>query len=779
MILIRKRNLRILLAVLLAVTATLSAVLSMPGASNASADTATASYDINDVGSVTFSDLTDVAKKRSVLANDNTYVGDWLGWKHFNAIATLDVHIDDMAALGEGDTVTIPLSHTGRFDWATLSVLPTVRNGVGDIVFNVEGTKTAITLTRTAALAVGSADFQLQPVIDGWYGLKPSIGYVSTLTAGGSSVTFSSPELDASSAAGIPLTGNVFHGYNTANYANYSTMTARMMGGKSHNSIARGQTPTDNTLPWIFHFHITGNDGHAVTVRRGWLQVYSYAAYNATTMGYTFAANVQGGHDMTMTEGDLSVRGGWTQQTNEDGSVDIWFNAGSLWGDNAAHYNEGASSYDEVTNQYLKATGYLADNVDGNFDIGFDSATEQRSASVTCDVTNNGTTTTVDTLTIKNTPVSGSSMNGQSGIEYVGNGATGGEYLKTTAKPGTATTTAPASQFARDGYEFTGWNTGMDGSGDAYAANADITYPSEGVTLTLYAQWKRTTHEVSFDTNGGSKVDTQTVADGDTASKPTPTRKGWTFDGWYLNGVEYDFDTPVTTDVSLKAAWRKTDATTGTATMHKRVTRDTDSYTVSLDVTGKASDTTLMRNVTVTDPLSQWVDPVGLEDGEGTGVTVLKDGKAMTSGYTAVYDKKSRTVSVAFDGALDDGSVYKVSFDVRTNAKATLDYMTSGEYPDTGDEDTGDTSAGLRGYPSNGTAVLSWDAVTVTDGVPETVPSTASYAHPVVQFIGQLPPVLVGLLPGTGARMAIVPMVAGAGVLVALGCAWYIRKRLA
>ncbi|MCD8004010.1 MAG: InlB B-repeat-containing protein, partial [Clostridia bacterium] len=64
------------------------------------------------------------------------------------------------------------------------------------------------------------------------------------------------------------------------------------------------------------------------------------------------------------------------------------------------------------------------------------------------------------------------------------------------------------------------------------------------------------TYTVTFDSNGGSSVDAQSVNYGLTATEPTdPTRTGYTFDGWYLDGEKYDFDTVVTGDVTLTAEW--------------------------------------------------------------------------------------------------------------------------------------------------------------------------------------------------------------------------------
>ena len=69
-----------------------------------------------------------------------------------------------------------------------------------------------------------------------------------------------------------------------------------------------------------------------------------------------------------------------------------------------------------------------------------------------------------------------------------------------------------------------------------------------------------TSYTVTFDSNGGSAVTSQTLKFkyGETvkATKPTdPTREGYTFRNWHLNGSEYDFSNAVSSDITLTAAW--------------------------------------------------------------------------------------------------------------------------------------------------------------------------------------------------------------------------------
>ena len=61
---------------------------------------------------------------------------------------------------------------------------------------------------------------------------------------------------------------------------------------------------------------------------------------------------------------------------------------------------------------------------------------------------------------------------------------------------------------------------------------------------------------VTFDTDGGSDVSVQTVEKGKTATKPdTPSKAHVIFKGWYLDDMEYDFSTAVTSNITLKSHW--------------------------------------------------------------------------------------------------------------------------------------------------------------------------------------------------------------------------------
>ena len=70
--------------------------------------------------------------------------------------------------------------------------------------------------------------------------------------------------------------------------------------------------------------------------------------------------------------------------------------------------------------------------------------------------------------------------------------------------------------------------------------------------ITFYEQL----HTVTFDSAGGTQVDSVSLRHGDLAEEPAdPALEGYEFKGWMLDGAAYDFDTPVTADITLTASW--------------------------------------------------------------------------------------------------------------------------------------------------------------------------------------------------------------------------------
>lgn len=97
-----------------------------------------------------------------------------------------------------------------------------------------------------------------------------------------------------------------------------------------------------------------------------------------------------------------------------------------------------------------------------------------------------------------------------------------------------------------DGYSFGGWYTDVNCT-TAYDFDLPV-----NTDITLYAKWLAK-YTVSFDTDGGSTVESQTVVTGNKATKPAvnPTKKGYNFIGWYTDNTyttEFDFEKAIITD---------------------------------------------------------------------------------------------------------------------------------------------------------------------------------------------------------------------------------------
>ena len=102
------------------------------------------------------------------------------------------------------------------------------------------------------------------------------------------------------------------------------------------------------------------------------------------------------------------------------------------------------------------------------------------------------------------------------------------------------------------------------------------------------------TYTVTFDSNGGSQIVSQSIKEGETATEPiAPTKEAsaecsYEFAGWTLNGVEYNFATVVTGNITLVAKWNEIK----------------NSYTVTFDSVGGTTvdSITVEYGKTVTEP---------------------------------------------------------------------------------------------------------------------------------------------------------------------------------
>jgi uncharacterized repeat protein (TIGR02543 family) len=110
----------------------------------------------------------------------------------------------------------------------------------------------------------------------------------------------------------------------------------------------------------------------------------------------------------------------------------------------------------------------------------------------------------------------------------------------------------------KDGFSFDGWFLE-----DTFVT--EITSIEQG-SFTDYAIYPKFTetigtyYTVTFDSNDGTDVDSQSILENDNAVAPTdPTRSGYTFEGWFTDDEtfinSFSFSTSITGDITLYAKW--------------------------------------------------------------------------------------------------------------------------------------------------------------------------------------------------------------------------------
>ena len=129
----------------------------------------------------------------------------------------------------------------------------------------------------------------------------------------------------------------------------------------------------------------------------------------------------------------------------------------------------------------------------------------------------------------------------------------------------------------RSGYSFKGWYTSTSG-GTKIASDSIVTTTS---AQTLYAQWTAKTYTITFDANGGSctTASKNVTYAGTYGNLPTPSRTGYTFNGWYTSAsggtkVTSSSTVTITAKQTLYAQWSENSWSSWGDTLPSSVTSD-------------------------------------------------------------------------------------------------------------------------------------------------------------------------------------------------------------
>lgn len=126
--------------------------------------------------------------------------------------------------------------------------------------------------------------------------------------------------------------------------------------------------------------------------------------------------------------------------------------------------------------------------------------------------------------------------------------------VKLDGQDKTETTPFVAPQPAKEHYRFIVWTTNPDGTGDSYKPGDTVSDVAKGTTL--YPQWEAK-HVLRYDTNGGNGKYEDSDLPSD-VSDTVPSRDGYEFDGWMIDGVKVDSGNTVEdngSDVTVVAQW--------------------------------------------------------------------------------------------------------------------------------------------------------------------------------------------------------------------------------
>ena len=107
----------------------------------------------------------------------------------------------------------------------------------------------------------------------------------------------------------------------------------------------------------------------------------------------------------------------------------------------------------------------------------------------------------------------------------------------------------------KEGYKFAGWYTDT-----TYETKVDVSKEVFTSNTILYAKWTKETYTITFETNGGTNVESVEVEYLDTVSLKTPSKAGYSFVGWYQDKdltTKFDSTTKLTSNVTLYAKWEK------------------------------------------------------------------------------------------------------------------------------------------------------------------------------------------------------------------------------
>ena len=237
-------------------------------------------------------------------------------------------------------------------------------------------------------------------------------------------------------------------------------------------------------------------------------------------------------------------------------------------------------------------------------------------------------------------------------------------------------------------HKIVGWAANQNGTDDI---TKSIAVPEGSTSVNVYAIIKAG-YWVTFDSNGGSAIDSQFVFDKISLNdQTTPTKPGYTFDGWYKDSTPVENGATVTSPMTLKAHWKA--AKVSYTVIHWWENADDDGYSFH-ESENKTGLTGTEANAKAKSYEGFTAQPV-------TKKTIRGDGSTIVSVYYKrnVYEVKFYSYSTPGFGWWDPGKPSKEYEDLKITAKYGQDI--SKKWPTYKGSSTWRTNDGSGAYQVN------------------------------------------------------------------------------
>ena len=245
---------------------------------------------------------------------------------------------------------------------------------------------------------------------------------------------------------------------------------------------------------------------------------------------------------------------------------------------------------------------------------------------------------------------------------------------------------------SRKGYTFNGWFTGKNG-GSIVSTTTLVTQSSDH---TLYAHWTANKYTVTLNENGGSvSPSSLTVSyDSSYSDLPTPSRTGYTFEGWYNGTTKINSSTKVTltSDHTLEAYW------------------SADNYNVSFNANG-GSVSSSSKSITFDSTYGSLPSP-SYEGYVFTGWYTKPDGGSLIESSTTVASTSDHTLYAHWSAGNCKVTLNPNGGTIESGIVGVTYKETYGELPSA--SKTGYSFTGWFTDPSGGTEISSSTQVTKT-----------------------------------------------------------------